>query len=135
MDTLSKEERSIRMSKIRGRDTKPELVVRKLLFRLGYRYRLSVKGLPGKPDIVFKGRRKIIFVHGCFWHQHAGCKIAHIPKSRQTYWAEKFSQNIARDAQNEQLLREAGWDVFTVWECETKDADVLRQKLIDFMET
>src|SRR5215813_8380564 len=97
MDTISKTRRSANMSKIRSQNTKPELFVRSLVHRLGYRYRLHVKSLPGKPDLVFKSRRKIILVHGCFWHSHQGCRVAHLPKSNLGYWSPKLKRNLERD--------------------------------------
>lgn len=117
------------MALIRNRNTKPELVVRRFLHALGYRYRLHQKGLPGAPDLVFRSRKTIIFVHGCFWHAHEGCKVAHQPESRSAYWAEKFERNKARDRKNEQALREVGWNVLTVWECEIKDLSSLERRL------
>jgi DNA mismatch endonuclease, patch repair protein len=127
-DRLSQAARSALMAAIRGRDTGPELAVRRALRGLGVGYRLHVKGLSGRPDIVMKGRRTIIFVHGCFWHRH-GCRAASTPKSRQDYWQPKFDGNVARDARNEQQLRATGWTVLVIWECETKDAARLAQRL------
>jgi DNA mismatch endonuclease Vsr len=129
MDTLTAVQRSERMALIRSKNTKPEMVVRRFLHGLGYRYRLHQKGLPGAPDLVFPSRRTIIFIHGCFWHGHEGCKVAHQPESRSAYWAEKFEGNKARDRRNEQALRGAGWNVVTVWECETKDLSSLERLL------
>lgn len=117
------------MALIRSKNTKPEMVVRRFLYRLGYRYRLHQKGLPGAPDLVFASRKTVLFVHGCFWHAHEGCNVAHQPESRSAYWAEKFERNKARDRRNEQVLREAGWKVLTVWECETKDLSTLERRL------
>ena len=130
VDTLSKQERSDRMRKIRGKDTKPERVVRRLLHGAGYRYRLQAHYLPGRPDLVFPARKIALFVHGCFWHQHQQCKIAHIPKSRSNYWRTKFQRNVERDAANEAAIREMGWRVVVVWECETADTDKLISDLI-----
>lgn len=137
MDRLSPETRSRNMSAIRGIDTKPEMLVRRLLHAMGYRYRLHRKDLPGRPDVAFGRRRKAIYVHGCFWHQHddPACKIAHAPKSRLDYWEPKLSRNRARDAASLAAMAEAGWDVLVVWECETKDIDALREKLRAFMES
>lgn len=129
MDTLTPPQRSARMALIRGKDTKPEMIVRRVLHGLGYRYRLHRRDLPGAPDLVFPARRMILFVHGCFWHGHEGCRIAHKPESRSDYWAEKFDRNKARDLRNEEALRQAGWEVLTVWECETKDLSVLEDRL------
>jgi DNA mismatch endonuclease (patch repair protein) len=111
------------MSRIRSRDTKPEVSLRKALHRLGLRYRLHAKGLPGKPDIIFFRRRTAIFVHGCFWHRHEGCKVANMPKSNSDYWKEKFDKNVARDAAAATSLEAAGWRVMVVWECELSTAD------------
>lgn len=128
-DRITAAQRSAVMAKIRGKDTKPELAVRRGLRSLGVGYRLHGKGLPGRPDIVMAGRKQAIFVHGCFWHQHPGCKIAHMPKSRTEFWETKLGRNVTRDQANLALLREDGWDVLTVWECETMDADGLRARL------
>jgi DNA mismatch endonuclease Vsr len=133
MDTLTAVQRSERMALIRSKNTKPELIVRRFLHRLGYRYRLHRRDLPGAPDLVFASRRKVVFVHGCFWHSHDGCRIAHRPESRSAYWAEKFERNKARDLKNVQALQEAGWNVVTVWECETKDLSALEQRLAAFL--
>jgi DNA mismatch endonuclease, patch repair protein len=127
-DRLTEAARSALMAAIRCRDTGPELAVRRALRCLGVGYRLHVRGLPGRPDIVMKGRRTVIFVHGCFWHRH-GCRAASTPKSRQDYWQPKFDGNVARDARNEQQLRAIGWTVLVIWECETKDAAGLAQRL------
>lgn len=106
------------MSRIRGKDTQPELALRKALHRLGLRYRLHGAGLPGKPDLVFPRYSTVVFVHGCFWHRHAGCKIASTPKSNMSFWLEKFEKNIARDARVAAQLEAKGWKVLVVWECE-----------------
>ena len=121
------------MAKVRGQNTAPELTVRRLLFANGYRYRLHAGDLPGRPDIVFRGDRKAIFVHGCFWHRHAGCARATTPKVRRAFWLEKFARNRERDARNESALRAEGWSVLTVWECETADRDALAARLIEFI--
>ena len=120
------------MAAIRGRDTKPEMIVRRLLHGLGYRYRLQGRGLPGRPDIVFAGRRKIIQIHGCYWHRH-GCSKTTTPKARQAWWEAKFEANIARDARNLALLEDAGWSVLTVWECEMRDRETLASQLVTFL--
>lgn len=124
--------RSENMRRITGKNTSPELAVRRILFSLGYRYRLHRSDLPGKPDIVFAGRRKLIFVHGCFWHAHS-CQIAHQPKTNKAYWSPKLKRNQERDARHLETLQAAGWDVLTVWECEVKDADSLERSLVRFM--
>jgi DNA mismatch endonuclease, patch repair protein len=133
MDTLTVAERSIRMSKIRSKDTKPELRVRSLLHGLGYRYRLHRRDLPGSPDVVFPARAKIIFVHGCFWHAHQNCRVANKPKSHHRFWNDKFENNVSRDKTNQQLLRRAGWDVCVVWECETHKMAPLGARLLRFL--
>ncbi len=110
MDTLSPAQRSERMSRVKSRDTKPELAVRRLVHSMGYRYRLHGK-LPGRPDLVFAARRKVIFVHGCFWHRHSGCPNCRLPKSRLAFWKPKLEANKKRDRKNQQSLRRLGWDV------------------------
>jgi DNA mismatch endonuclease (patch repair protein) len=117
-DRISKEHRSWNMSRIRGKDTKPELAVRSMLHRMGYRFRLHVKDLPGKPDIVLPKYRTVIFVHGCFWHRHPRCKYAYAPKSRARFWRWKLDENVNRDRKARRALRVLGWRVLTVWECE-----------------
>jgi DNA mismatch endonuclease, patch repair protein len=133
MDTLTVDQRSERMSRIRGKDTKPERTVRRALFGMGYRFRLHSKDLPGKPDIVFAGRRKVVFIHGCFWHAHENCKTANRPKSRRSYWDAKFERNRMRDQENVKSLKRDGWQVFTVWECQTKDNVTLLPLLSRFL--
>lgn len=133
MDTLTPEQRSERMGKVRGRDTKPELAVRRRLHAMGYRYRLHDKKLPGSPDLVFAGRRKALFVHGCFWHMHEGCALARMPKSRLEFWRPKLEGNRARDAAKARQLRDLGWDVMTVWECEMRDMDALVARVVAFL--
>jgi DNA mismatch endonuclease (patch repair protein) len=118
VDCLSPKERSERMSRIRGKDTQPELVLRKALHRLGFRYRLHGAGLPGKPDIVLPRHKAVVFAHGCFWHLHSGCSIATTPKSNTPFWLEKFGKNVSRDARVALQLKELGWRVFVVRECE-----------------
>ncbi len=118
MDIWSPEKRSAVMSRIRSRDTKPELIVRSLLHRSGFRFSLRRKDLPGKPDIVLAKYRTVIFVHGCFWHRHRGCKVATMPKSREEFWQAKFDSNVARDRLNQKALKQAGWKVLVLWECE-----------------
>lgn len=134
MDKLSAERRSDNMGRIRSTDTKPELAVRSLIHRLGYRFRLHRKDLPGKPDIVFPGRQKVIFVHGCFWHQHPGCREGRVPSSRIGYWGPKLRKNRARDAENQARLREQGWDCLIVWECRLKNREHLTKRLQRFLE-
>jgi DNA mismatch endonuclease, patch repair protein len=132
MDTVSKIERSVMMSNISSTNTKPEIAVRSVLHELGFRFRLHRRDLPGKPDVVLPRHRKIIFVHGCFWHGH-GCKRSSTPKTNQDYWGPKISRNRSRDLENRSVLMALGWSVLEVWECETTSADKLRQKLLRFM--
>lgn len=121
------------MRSIRSVDTRPELVVRRILTRLGYRYRLHRRELPGRPDIVFIGRRKALFVNGCFWHQHTSCKRATIPKSRRDYWVPKLRRNVERDEQSLEDLRRLKWEVLVLWECELRATDVLARRLSRFL--
>lgn len=116
------------MSRIRSRDTKPEVSLRKSLHKLGLRFRLHASGLPGKPDIIFRKHRTAIFVHGCFWHRHQGCKVATTPKSNTEYWIEKFDRNVARDAATSTRLEEAGWRVIIAWECELASEEKVKGK-------
>jgi DNA mismatch endonuclease (patch repair protein) len=136
MDKLSPERRSKNMSAIRSKGMKPEMVVRKLVFSLGYRYRLHRKDLPGKPDLVFGPQKKVIFVHGCFWHQHPdpGCKDGRMPKSRLEYWGAKLKRNRERDKASLDALIKQGWDCLVIWECETKDLSQLENRLVQFLE-
>ncbi len=133
-DTLTKEQRSERMGLIRGRDTKPELVVRRLAHRLGYRYRLCCSDLPGKPDLVFRSRRKVIFVHGCFWHLHNGCPNNRMPKSRVDFWKPKLESNKKRDTRNKIKLSRMRWTYLVIWECETKDIETLKARIAGFLD-
>jgi DNA mismatch endonuclease (patch repair protein) len=121
MDRLTKEKRSWNMSRIRSKNTKPEKRLRSLLHRVGYRFRINVKRLPGSPDIALPKYRTIIFVHGCFWHRHAGCKYAYTPKSRIEFWENKFRNTIERDQKKANALEASGWQVLVVWECELKN--------------
>jgi DNA mismatch endonuclease (patch repair protein) len=134
-DKLSKERRSANMARIRSKDTKPELAVRRMLHALGYRYRLHGKDLPGKPDVVFAGRKKVIFVHGCFWHQHPAeaCLDGRRPKSNAGYWDPKLNRNVARDRDVLIELKDLGWKALTVWECEVKGLAKLRAQLEIFL--
>ncbi|MBK3403451.1 DNA mismatch endonuclease Vsr [Methylorubrum populi] len=133
MDRLLPTERSRLMGNVRGKDTTPEMVVRKTAHALGYRFRLHRKGLPGSPDLVFASRRKVVFVHGCFWHRHPSCRKASTPKTRPEFWRAKFARNVERDAKNERDLRAAGWEVLIVWECETRDVAELARVLHAFL--
>ena len=125
--------RSHLMSRVRGKDTTPEMIVRRAAHALGFRFRLHRKDLPGRPDLVFPSRRKAVFVHGCFWHRHAGCRMASTPKTRAEFWAGKFDRNVRRDAAAVETLEQAGWRVMIVWECETRDAKGLRARLCGFL--
>ena len=132
-DIVSSEQRSRIMSRIRGRDTTPELVVRRMAHRLGFRFRLHPKDLPGRPDIVFPRFRAAVFVHGCFWHRHNGCRYAYTPKSRVAFWTEKFKKNVAHDRRSEEALRNLGWRVLVIWECETQNEIALKRCLVDYL--
>ena len=125
MDILTKEKRSWNMSRIRGKDTKPELAVRSFLHRKGFRYRLHVNNLPGKPDIVLPKYKTVIFVHGCFWHRHKGCKFAYNPKSRENFWNNKFNDNVTRFKKVKKELEKLSWKVVVIWECEVGQIDAL----------
>lgn len=136
MDHLTPERRSENMAAIKGKDTAPEMLVRRLLHKAGYRYRLHRRDLPGRPDMVFPGRRAVIFVHGCFWHQHDATECgARPPKSNRDYWLTKLRRNVERDAKNVEALIAAGWRVLVVWECEVCDEEVLKQRLINFLSS
>jgi DNA mismatch endonuclease, patch repair protein len=129
MDVVSAEQRSTLMAGIRNRDTGPELTVRRVAHRLGYRFRTHRRDLPGTPDIVFPGRRKVVFVHGCFWHRHAGCRLAYEPKSNVEFWQAKFRVNVARDERVAAALQVLGWTSLTIWECEVRDVVGLARTL------
>lgn len=134
MDHLDKQQRSAQMARIHAKNTRPELTVRKLLHSLGYRYRLHISKLPGKPDLVFAGRRRVIFVHGCFWHRHPGCGLARLPKSRLDFWGPKLSENRRRDQRNDRALRKLGWRVMVVWECQIKNRERLAARFRRFLD-
>lgn len=121
------------MSLVKGKNTRPEMIVRRLVHGLGFRYRLHDAKLPGKPDLVFTRKRKVIFVHGCFWHRHKGCILARTPKSNQEFWCAKLESNRVRDEVNLQKLHEAGWDTLVIWECELRDQNALTQRLRSFL--
>lgn len=123
------------MSRIKGRDTQPEKLVRSLLHRMGYRFRLHRKNLPGKPDIVLPRHRKIIIINGCFWHGHPDCKRSARPATNREFWNEKIDKNVARDARNLEALAELGWAVLVVWQCETKNQHMLTARLRTFLES
>jgi len=132
-DKLSRERRSANMRAIQGKDTAPEMFVRRMVHGMGYRYRLHGLDLPGSPDLVFRSRRKVIFVHGCFWHQHKGCSRANEPKSNIDFWRAKLDRNAARDAEQLKFLRKIGWRVLVVWQCELKNERRLAAKLRSFL--
>jgi DNA mismatch endonuclease (patch repair protein) len=124
------------MSRVRGRDTKPEMLVRRFAHGMGYRYRLHRRDLPGAPDLVFSSRKKVIFVHGCFWHRHPDpeCPLARLPKSKLDFWRRKLETNRERDERNLALLSELGWDVLEIWECQTKNRKELQARVRGFLE-
>jgi DNA mismatch endonuclease, patch repair protein len=122
------------MSRVRRKGTEPELVVRKTAHRLGFRFVLHRKDLAGYPDIVFPKYRAVIFVHGCFWHRHGDCRKASIPKTRRKYWTRKFERNVARDAAARRTLRQSGWRVLTIWECQARHEARLARKIKDFLD-
>lgn len=121
------------MRSVRQKKTKPEMAVRSALHGLGYRFRANARGLPGSPDLAFTARRKAIFVHGCFWHRHPGCRLASMPKTRVGFWEEKFARNVERDARKVADLEAKGWKALTVWECQTRDMEGLMSELIGFL--
>jgi DNA mismatch endonuclease (patch repair protein) len=122
------------MARVRSRDTKPEMVVRRLVYAMGYRYRLHARDLPGRPDLVFRPLRKAIFVHGCFWHRHPNCALARLPKSRADFWLPKLEANRQRDFKNECALKDVGWKVLIVWECELGDVAELKNRIKEFLD-
>ena len=135
-DTLTRVERSERMGRIQHKDTKPEMRVRKIVHGMGYRYRLHKANLPGKPDLVFTGRRKVIFVHGCFWRRHPdpSCSLARLPKSKLDFWVPKLEANRQRDEANVRELEQAGWDVLTIWECQLRNEKELKSRIQVFLQ-
>ncbi|MGF9562953.1 very short patch repair endonuclease [Neorhizobium sp. BT27B] len=135
MDRITPERRSANMARIKGKNTKPEMVVRRLVHALGYRYRLHRKDLPGKPDLVFESRKAVIFVHGCFWHQHADpqCRNSVLPKTRVEFWRAKLERNVERDAENLRALERLGYRVLVIWECGIKTPDILAEELETFL--
>lgn len=132
-DVFTPEQRSRVMGRVKGKNTKPEMKVRRLAHALGYRFRLHRKDLPGSPDLVFPGRGKVIFVHGCFWHGHDCPRGSRQPKQNAEYWRAKIARNVERDRQAVDALEDQGWSVLTLWECELKDAGVLKQRLEGFL--
>lgn len=123
VDTISKQHRSWNMSRIRSKNTRPELKVRSAIHREGYRYSLHNRKLPGKPDLVLKKYKAVVFIHGCFWHHHKGCKRANLPKSNRQYWLPKIDRNVGRDKENRKTLKKMGWKVIIIWECQTKNLE------------
>jgi DNA mismatch endonuclease (patch repair protein) len=134
MDKKTKKQRSENMRRIRSTDSLPEMIVRRTIYKLGYRYRLHNNKMPGRPDIMLAKLNKIIFVNGCFWHCHKKCSDGHIPKSRLAYWKPKLERNVKRDIRNRSLLRNLGWKILVVWECETKDLNRLTKKVSRFLK-
>ncbi len=134
MDVHSPKQRSFNMSRIKGRDTRPEMLIRKWLWASGYRYRLHKKDLPGKPDIVFPGRKKLIFIHGCFWHRHE-CNYFQWPETNRDFWKQKIGETVKRDQRNYEKLTSSGWDCMTIWECEItgNENNKLREKVKKFL--
>ena len=130
MDTLTSAQRSRNMARIRGADTRPELIVRKIAHAAGLRFRLHQRDLPGSPDLVFARWGFVVFVHGCFWHRHAGCSRTTTPKTRTAFWSEKFERNVVRDQKVARWLRRHGWRVLTIWECQCKNPEAIRNKLL-----
>jgi len=133
MDRVLPIKRSEMMSKIRGENTGPELVVRKLIWSLGYRYRLHLRDLPGRPDMVFQKRRKVIFVHGCFWHRHECPAGQQIPKTRTGFWTKKLSRNFESDRENQTALRKTGWSVLVIWSCQLREKDRMVSMIQEFL--
>jgi len=129
MDSISRDRRSWNMSRIRGKDTRPELMVRSLLHRMGFRFRINRADLPGKPDIVLPKHKLAILVHGCYWHRHQGCKQCYMPKSNVPFWTKKFERNVARDTEVKEQLETMGWRTFVIWECDVSSPDVLAKLL------
>lgn len=132
-DPLTSTQRSAHMARIKRANTRPEQIVRKILHEQGYRFRLQWKAAPGRPDVAFPGRRRIIFVHGCFWHQHEGCKLAHVPDTRREFWQAKFNRNRIRDARDLARAEVDGWHTLVVWECETRCTSELAARLRAFV--
>jgi DNA mismatch endonuclease, patch repair protein len=134
VNNLTSDRRSANMRAVKAKNTKPEMLVRRIAHALGYRYRLHSGALPGKPDLVFSPRRKVIFVHGCFWHGHEDCRRAARPRSNVEFWNQKIARNIERDAAQLESLQVSGWRALIVWECETKDQVALEVRIRNFLE-
>lgn len=134
-DRLTPEQRSRNMQAIKGRDTGPELIVRRLLHAMGYRFRLHRRDLPGSPDVVLPRHRAVVLIHGCFWHRHTCARGRSMPSARRAFWRAKFQRNIERDNRNIRALRRDGWRVLVIWECQTRNPDTLRRRLLKFLES
>jgi len=134
VDSISPAERSEIMARVRSKHSRPEVAVRRIVFGLGYRYRLHGKHLPGRPDMVFRKLRKIIFIHGCFWHRHTACSLARLPKSRLDFWLPKLEGNKKRDEKNRRALLRDGWKVLTIWECQLKTDERLGARIRRFLD-
>jgi DNA mismatch endonuclease (patch repair protein) len=135
VDHVDPPKRSLIMAAVHSKDTGPEIAVRRLVYGMGYRYRLHAKDLPGHPDLVFRRRRKILFVHGCFWHRHKRCRYASTPKSRMAFWNAKFAANLARDRRNARELKKRGWRILTVWQCQLRNPNNLAKRIHEFLKT
>lgn len=133
MDRISPEQRSQNMAQVKSKNTKPEMLVRSLLHRMGYRFRLHIKTLPGHPDVVLPRYKAVIFVHGCFWHGHEGCKRATMPATRTEFWRKKIDGNQSRDRRNLNALEELGYRCLVIWQCEMKDIEALKMRLSEFL--
>jgi DNA mismatch endonuclease (patch repair protein) len=135
VDHVDPAKRSLIMAAVRSKDTRPEMAVRRLVYEMGYRYRLHAYDLPGHPDMVFRGKKKALFVHGCFWHRHSGCRYSTTPKTKTSFWSAKFSANVARDRRNSRALRRAGWRILAVWQCQLKNPKTLAKRIHEFLES
>ena len=135
MDVFDKKKRSWIMSRVKGRNTRPELIVRSMVHLMGLRFRLHDEKLPGKPDLALPRHKKVIFIHGCFWHGHKGCKRSARPATNKVFWSEKLDRNIARDKKNIRLLVKEGWDVLVIWQCQTRDMENLSLRLHKFLRS
>jgi DNA mismatch endonuclease (patch repair protein) len=134
VDTLTVEDRSERMRRVKNKDSKPEVALRRLVFGMGYRYRLHGSKMPGHPDLVFRGRKKVIFLHGCFWHRHENCRLATTPKTRVEFWTQKFKMTCRRDREALQKLGEDGWGTLVVWQCELRDLATVAERVRRFLD-
>lgn len=133
-DKLSRSARSANMARVRSRDTGPEMIVRRLIHGMGYRYRLHARELPGRPDLVFRSRKRVIFVHGCFWHSHPGCRRAALPQSNVAFWEKKIGRNVKRDVLQLETLVKSGWKVLVIWECATRNQEELVADIRQFLD-